>query len=72
MDHFKSGCPEYYLEEFRKLKLSEGKKIAKGKEGAHEERASTEEDCGTSSPNISTSKISNAIPSLLELPTPAT
>ena len=62
-DHFKSACPEYYSEEFKRQKLVEGKKVgSKGK--APLKRASTEKVSGPSP-----SKVSN-LPSLLELPTP--
>ena len=62
-DHFKSACPEYYSEEFKRQKLVEGKKI-EGKGKAPMKRASTEKVSGPSPSKVS------SLPSLLELPTP--
>ena len=68
---FKSACPEYYLEEFKKQKLVEGKDIrSKGK--APMKRASTAKVCGPSPSEISNLNASKPIPSWRKLPTPAT
>ena len=68
---FKSACPEYYSEEFKKQKLVEGKDIgSKGK--ALMNRALTEKVCGPSPSIVSNLNASKPITSLLELPTPAT